>query len=642
MPITGENRTKLNSVIGQMKANNESEDSIKEMVGQFKAKYDTPTEEPGMFKKVTSAVGEGVKIIGRQAKEAVVAVKEEPGAAMRGFGEGLLTPFGEAPQKKEELGAFQGIQPSQLEEMSRGLTPPSKLPALEKKFEGIRGEEKKFSEQEAATEKLKAPGRFVSKMGMGIAASTLVPGSGFLPTIGKGAVANIPFVPPVFKEGGTKEALKDVALNTAFDALLFGAGKAIPLIKSAILKKAPGLADDAVEQLAKESFEQAQKAPKLKKLPLGARAETISGAAPDISKVKGTPGVPFSKDIPEAEARLLKQKKAPKSISFEKYAEQATAKSKNLGVKSTFQVAGENATKAFRAVDDLRKGAGEKITNLVSKNSKVKINIKDDIVDFMDRIKSDIGGVFDETGKLVDAPGSLINDAAAVKDANAIFKKLKSIPVEDVTAQQAINLRRYMQNLVKFTSEGQFKMSGSSMDRLVKGLSANINNKLNTAIPGLEKANAEFVKIKKLTDSMSKVLGKPINAETGLSKHGASVMKRGLESLADSGISDMFRQVKELTGGQFDLFQDATYASIAARLSGDTRQIGQALPFGGLGSKVTGGGTMATRGLDAIAKLAKKKYKGKELKRVLEFYKKSQGVGKRPTPDLSVMGSKRF
>jgi hypothetical protein len=50
MALKPEDRAKLNSVIARMKAKNESEDDIRAMVGQFKAKYDTPsdtTQSPG-------------------------------------------------------------------------------------------------------------------------------------------------------------------------------------------------------------------------------------------------------------------------------------------------------------------------------------------------------------------------------------------------------------------------------------------------------------------------------------------------------------------------------------------------------------------------------------------------------------------
>jgi len=156
-------------------------------------------------------------------------------------------------------GAFEGIgefgkdllpKPSQedlTQQPSQLPTSPTQQPSLDAL--DIRGgkpvsqqlpETKPFTpNQEEAFEQAKPGGKFLSKLSGGIALSTLAPGSGIGATMAQGAIANVPFVAESIGEGGLKAGATDVALNTVFDALTFGAGKALQGPKQGI-KKAVG------------------------------------------------------------------------------------------------------------------------------------------------------------------------------------------------------------------------------------------------------------------------------------------------------------------------------------------------------------------------------------------------------------------
>lgn len=522
----------------------------------------------------------------RETGEFFKGAKEEPVATAGGLVEGALTPLGDSSKRFKPV-EFPKFSEEKQEEITKGLGGD---------FEKETPEEKaKQAEIEKIESRAEGVGRFASKTGIGLAASTLVPGSGTaLGTLGQGVAANVPFSLGALEEGGTKGLVKDMALNTAIDLATLGIGKAVPGIKTAIIKKfGKEVTEEVAEKIAKEAFEQVQKegaetvakklskkaTPKKVKLDLEPKVSTVSGKPLDVSKVK-QPGLPFLKDLDEASSRAIQQPKAKNTIDLGKYADQVKAKKKNIDAKTSFALAGDNAANAHKWLGDTKKKIGKEIGDIVKKNPDARIDISGAAADFVDMVEKRLGGTFDEAGKIIDVPGGLLKDEAAGKEAEKVFKLLTGLS-DEVPLEVATNIKSRMKNMLTKTPEGQLKPPSTVMNGIVEALGGNINNEIKNVVPDLAVANAKYSDIIDVSNRLGKVLGKN-------NKHGANVMKRSIESLAEGGIGSIFNDVKRISGGDYDLFQDAVYASIAAKLSGDVRQIKQALPFSGVASKKFG------------------------------------------------------
>lgn len=526
----------------------------------------------------------------RETGEFFKGAKEEPVATAGGLVQGALTPLG---MRDGEGVDFKKGLPTKEQglEIRKGLG----FPATEEEKQETLKQEEKFAKQQKIEKRAEGVGRFASKTGIGLAASTLVPGSGtVLGTLGQGAAANVPFALGALEEGGTKGLVKDMALNTAIDLATLGIGKAVPGIKTAIIKKfGKEVTEEVAEKIAKEAFDQVQKegaetvakklskkaTPKKVKLDLEPKVSTVSGKPLDVSKVK-QPGLPFLKDLDEASSRAIQQPKAKNTIDLGKYADQVKAKKKNIDAKTSFALAGDNAANAHKWLGDTKKKIGKEIGNIIKKNPDARIDISGAAADFVDMVEKRLGGTFDEAGKIIDVPGGLLKDEAAGKEAEKVFKLLTGLS-DEVPLEVATNIKSRMKNMLTKTPEGQLKPPSTVMNGIVEALGGNINNEIKNVVPDLAVANAKYSDIIDVSNRLGKVLGKN-------NKHGANVMKRSIESLAEGGIGSIFNDVKRISGGDYDLFQDAVYASIAAKLSGDVRQIKQALPFSGVASKKFG------------------------------------------------------
>lgn len=337
-----------------------------------------------------------------------------------------------------------------------------------------------------------------------------------------------------------------------------------------------------------------------------------TGTAADISKIKGKPGLPFLKDLSESEARLMKEPKAPNGISFTDYAKQAEIAKKDVRAITPMQLAAKNATDAFKDLDAKRKIAGDKISELVKKNADKKIDISDAKNRFLTLVDERIGGL---------KSGEIMADPSASKAIEDIGNTLLNLG-DNIDPKTAVTLKQNLRSKLKYDAAGQLRPPNKVMDGILKDVSGLIDNKLDNAITGFSDANATYGKIKRVEDAMSRALGQEFVPGSGLTKHGASIMKRATQSNADSNIGDIFREVKDITGGKYDLFQDAQYSNIAMRLSGDQRQQIMAAPFGQVvGGNITG----------AAANVGKAIVGEGKNERVIKWYEKEQAKHKKPT-----------
>lgn len=452
------------------------------------------------------------------------------------------------------------------------------------------------------------------------------------PTIGKVAetVSNVPLgfgigtpkdvigkVAPKVKEfkEESPRAYENIA-NFADIAELIPAVKGAKLLKRGVKSVSPKIVskiDDITSMLKKSNIDDVVKnvddfsLKQATKKDLGLIEQT-TGDIIDVGKTPKSSGVPFLRDLDESEIRIMKDKKAPKTINFNKYAKQAELKKRNVKAITPNQMAGINATKAFNDIDNLRKNAGKKIEDVINANPNVKIDIS--------KTKNDYLQMLDERIGLEGIP----TDPTALKTGEEIGNMVLNLP-DQISAKQAVNLKRNLRNRVKYNVEGQLRPPNSVLDGIVKTTASNIDNSLDNVLDGFKEANEEFAKVISVKNNMSRVLGKQIT-DSGITKHGAQVMKRALESNADVGISDLFREVKELTGGKYDLFQDASYASIAMKHSGDPRQVRMALY--GIPVGPSSGGGITERLLNIAQSATTGKYKKGKLNRISKWYDKNQ------------------
>lgn len=369
-----------------------------------------------------------------------------------------------------------------------------------------------------------------------------------------------------------------------------------------------------------------------------------SGDIASATKIK-QPGIPFAKDLSVAETRIMKEVKAPETISFRKYAKQSALAAGDTRSINPQQLAATNATKAFKEIDEMRGIAGKQIDDIIKNNPGAQVdisNIKNDYYRMVEsRLgikpkKSEIPIILDKSGKpfpKAKIPPSVISDPSAMPIHNDIVATFKALP-DVIDAKTAAALKQNLRSKLKYDVGGQLRAPNSKMAAIQKNISSQIDKKLDSVLDGYKKANAQYGRTAKLENAFSKALGEEFTVGSGLTKHGASIMKRALQSTADSNIGDIFREVKRVTGGKYDLFQDASYATIAMRLSGDANQVRKATPFGDLVKPGGKGGDVAAgikKAVD-IAGAGREKVTGGRLQRILKWYEKQH----KNKPDVEI------
>jgi hypothetical protein len=355
----------------------------------------------------------------------------------------------------------------------------------------------------------------------------------------------------------------------------------------------------------------------LKDIRKGANA-TVETPAGEVATI-GTPpkqGLPFVRDLDVSERRIMAEQKAEGTIDFGEYAKQAEIKKRDLKQREPFELAGMNFKKAFDEVNQIKKQAGKDIENVINTNKDVVVDISDVKDNFLQLVNDRLGEI---------KKGAIASDKAGAKEAEEIANELLNLP-NSISAKDAINLKRNLQNRVNYTAEGQLKPVNSVLDGIVKNTAGSLDGKLDNLLDGYKAANEKYSTITNTVNDASRRLGKEINTDLGLTKHGASVMKRAIESNADSGIKELFRMIKEQTNGKYDLFQDAAYASIAMKNSGDLNQVQKAISLNSAVMGAKGGGDISAaveKGLN-VAKGIREKTSGGKLQRVNDWYNKQQ------------------
>jgi len=168
-------------------------------------------------KEIPGAAGAAAKVVGKEAVSLGKGAVEHPMQTARGVRAGIEKA---TPSVLKPIG--------ELNEWLTGREQPDYEPKTEqeKKTAGVTEFTNRMLQGLALQSALPVPG---AAAGAGKQALTL---------LGKGALANVPFVEKAFKEGGIKEASKEVALNTVIDAALLGGSKLLKAIGKGPAQKA--------------------------------------------------------------------------------------------------------------------------------------------------------------------------------------------------------------------------------------------------------------------------------------------------------------------------------------------------------------------------------------------------------------------
>jgi hypothetical protein len=247
------------------------------------------------------------------------------------------------------------------------------------------------------------------------------------------------------------------------------------------------------------------------------------------------------------------------------------------------QIAGAQATAAFNDFDKLRQVAGARIGNVVLQNADAPVDIVPALHEFVSGLESGMNskitteGISPVRGNI---PKKEIEDYSAnINEMANVIRKLHEEPnvFNAQEAKQAINYLTYMPN-----ANGMQKID--KLDILARSVSKEIDNAINNAIPSGEyrDANREYSELKTVEDSYRQLLGKELNiqlerndilTDTPMAKHAEAFMNRLINSGADSNIKTVAQSLNKKMP-EWNLYQDAQYAQIAKKLSGDDRGIG--------------------------------------------------------------------
>jgi hypothetical protein len=666
-------------------------------------------------------------LIGRAAgavKDFAVGAVEDPASTIKGLGKG----FAEASRQIVAPVAAAGIAgvsalnqgARKLDELQYGR---SDIPAQQPTgFRQAYSDIQQTRPQPSNDQQRRAMGvgEFGTKAVMGgmLASALPVTGSGWGPTIAKGATANTPFIPKAFEEGGTKGALADMALNTGADALMYGAGKyAVPLAKkgakaavssagdliaavsskmgirgaksqaadalqASVVSKIRGMIDndsgiirltgdrskrlrdmtqDDVVELVKTLQADADIRPVIeslkgemvqlrrsvgdlslseqKRLAKGKLAEPLREGMmpidPGAPKV-GTGLSAIGRGIDERHFYALSQPKKPTTPDFEALLVRAKQHAKDRAIDGPDEEVSKLLVKSLGEIENVGKNLAKQKRAILDANKGKTVDLGEILESWQNAVNDRLGahiqwkknskGVL--VADVVDAAraGRTIVDPEAVGPIKEIAEAIKRAPaIADV--QYADDLKRKIQKLAYNKKTGRTPDAARSLSRQ---LAHSIDEQLDAALGDSYKiGNDKMRQLINLEKHMGSRLGETVNYETGLTMHGASMMKRAMQSGQDSGIKDLFRQVYEITDGKYDLFQAAAYAEAAMKAVGEAKAFSLLETTSKIKSSPKGLAEMAVnlgrKSAGRLATVNPKNLTGKgDADFLLDYYKKAQ------------------
>jgi hypothetical protein len=341
------------------------------------------------------------------------------------------------------------------------------------------------------------------------------------------------------------------------------------------------------------------------------------------------------------ERNILYEPVGEKDIPFPEYGVQAKKSMANARELSAMDMSGIKAKKAFDELDAIRSETGAKKGALIREADQYSINNSNyvkthSISKTWDDLLRDRGGVtFDARGNLRTAPlrvNKLSGEQGMIKEINAIVNQIGRAKKNLSTPLQLDDAKAAIRNIVENYKASQAKSINTITEGIGKKVISEIDNTLSSwanknGFSDLSILNKRYGELKHMTDFLNKRLGEVVDAETGQTRMGASLMKSAVMSNSDRGSKALFEQIKNETG--HDLIKDAMFAKIAMDAVGDTRatdllrSMAETKGFVKDISNATLLGTALNVGAKTIGKL-----RGDKLSQLINYYNKVHSKGK--------------
>lgn len=430
----------------------------------------------------------------------------------------------------------------------------------------------------------------------------------------------------------------DALIGLIADMATKGVGKVAGSVKDALKQPAKGakmLPAEQAEVALDEALKEAQKI-----------QEPVVDAPLDVSKPSMLPKIEQSirdMGMSEKEWRGISDKISPRTIPMPEYFRQAVASIRTQDAMDPMELFNRRATEELQIANKARQRIGEKKDLFFAGNDGYRVPISEwwETLDGLTR--KYVGGKLsmeynDNLGYAV--PKVVASEVSPVIDKQAaemISKMANEITAEsaggqDVGIRFADNMKRAVRDYATFKDAGGGLYKNDAADRVARLLGDKISDDIIRALPTekateLAQINLEYSKARSAVDAFAKVLGPEVIGGQGLSRHGGQIGKRALQSSAPGDIREAFRAIKELTGA--DLMQDALYANLAMRLSGDPQLVRKASQFGGMFSEDVLRDAMANQSLlSKAADVVRRAGKAGAGQRLVDFYTDMHGLPK--------------
>lgn len=346
-------------------------------------------------------------------------------------------------------------------------------------------------------------GKFGRNVVTGLATTAIVPGSGVVATLGKGAVANIPFVLEALEKGGWKGAGVDMIANTLIDVVTLGGAK---YLKNTAIKKATqDILENGMNKASKESIDTFLK--------LGKDANKYIVLAEDgktwiptdellnkITKTKKTGEKIFDKyDVskkPERffvkpvltgqERRILAEKVPIKNTQLTEYLDGAKKYIEGRDIPQPSSVMKEKSKTVYNIVNDKLNGIGELKKETVNKFKDKTVSTIDVSKKFYELLKDRVGLEVNEAGKLVQAAGEVKRAGRELPLIKEMVDKINNLGV-NTTVKQIDQTNSALSQLIR-----QYEKEGKPTS-LSNGILNEIKKTIFEKLPDeLKKVNTDY------------------------------------------------------------------------------------------------------------------------------------------------------
>lgn len=389
--------------------------------------------------------------------------------------------------------------------------------------------------------------------------------------------SSAPYAAKVLQEKGAPGAVAEAGIGLGLDALLQGVlhlpPAAIKLIRTNLAK---GRLAKEVIPSAKNLLEIVQGLPKkdLQQLDnlINESAQRISKdgegvvAIPNAAGNKAKKGL-FS-NLESGTRSVLSEKTAPGTTPFNEYVTIGKNAANNPRNPTELDFAGSKGLKAYNIIDELRSMAGKEKSRVLANGENTIVDISPLKSEWYRALGEKTGATVVE-GEVVPASGRAIRKPSEVSIIAQADKIINSLP-DTPTIQQLDDTKSALYDLIQDHKASMVRPQTTATESAITDAWKVLDEKLRNQLgPEYAEANKKYAELLDIKSWLSKRLGEVVDPETGVTRHGASLMKSAVQSNADRGAKAQFERIRRLTG--IDLFQDAKYAEISMLARGDER-----------------------------------------------------------------------